>query len=167
MNIQLLNKKLHVRKNFDCNIPELNQYLSKTASQHDKADLSRTYIFTKNKDDTVIQGFYTLSTCHIIWSEIPDSLQKKYPRNGITAALIGRLAIDKTKQNQGLGSLLVIDAIAKIVNSTVPCPVIIVDSKNDKAKQFYLKLGFEELSPQNSRLFMSTKYAKEMLDEAA
>lgn len=168
MQITQLDKKQHNRKNFDCGTPALNEYLRQTARQHDELDLSRSYVLTEEEFPSDILGYYTLSVCNINWPELPANLQKKYPKQGISAALIGRLAIHEKKQRNGLGELLLIDAIQRVIQSSadVPLPVIVVDAKNEKAKAFYTKYGFEEIAPSSNRLYLPTKYAKEMLDEA-
>lgn len=168
MKIQALNKHTHNRKAFDCDIEPLNKYLKKTAKQHDDVNLSRCFVLTTPKDDACILGFYSLSVCYIKWDELPEKHQKKYPRNGISGVLIGRLAIDKHHKRKGYGTFLLMDAITKIISSAidVPHPVIIVDAKNEQAKAFYLLFGFEEIAPSSCRLYMSTQYAKKMFEQA-
>ncbi len=168
MMTQALNKKLHNRKQFDCGSEALNNYLKQTAKQHDDIDLSRCFVLTYPQDNGCIVGFYSLSVCYIKWDELPEQDQKKYPKNGISGALIGRLAVDKHHQRKGYGGYLLIDAITRIITSgaDIPHPVIIVDAKNDQAKDFYLAFGFEEIAPNSNRLYMPTKHAKQMLEQA-
>lgn len=168
MKTQALNKKTHDRKTFDCGVEPLNKYLKQTAKQHDDVDLSRCFVLTNTEDAPCILGFYSLSVCYIKWDELPEKHQKKYPKNGISGALIGRLAIDKHHQRKGYGAFLLMDAITKIIVSgvDVPHPVIIVDAKDEQAKAFYLTFGFEEIAPSGSRLYMPTQYAREMLEQA-
>lgn len=168
MKIQALDKNKHNRKQFDCGVEALNQYLKQTARQHDDIDLSRCFVLTSESNDKVILGFYSLSVCYIRWDELPEKQQKKYPKNGISGALIARLAMNKEDQKKGYGAFLLIDAITKIITSgtDVPHPVIIVDAKDDQAKAFYLTFGFEEIAPSSQRLYMPTQYAKEMIEQA-
>lgn len=166
MKIQPLNKSRHNRKKFNSGVDALNNYLNQTARQHDELDISRTYVLTHTENSEDILGFYTLSVCHIRWDELPSEHQKKYPKNGISAAMIGRLAVDKSHQRKGNGAFLLIDAITKIITSgaEVAYPAIIVDAKDEHAKRFYEEFGFEEIAPNSHRLYMPTKYAKTMID---
>ena len=56
--------------------------------------------------------------------------------------MLGRLAIDEKYAGQGYGKLLIIDAITKVKNSYLGNAALIVDAKDENAKNFYLKLGF-------------------------
>lgn len=165
MKVQVLNKKKHDRKSFDCGVDSLNTYLNNTARQHDNSDLSRTFVLTENESSDQILAYYSITTCHIYWDDIPENLQKDYPNNGISAALIGRLAVHKKEQRKGHGEFMVIDAIEKIIDSgsSVPHPAIVVDAIDDDAKRFYISFGFEEITPNSMRLFMPMRYAKDML----
>lgn len=165
MKVQLLNKKKHDRKKFDCGINTLNNYLNQTARQHDDIALSRTYVLTHSESSSEILAYYSLTVCHIHWDDIPEDLQKRYPSNGISAALIGRLAVDKRSQGKQYGTIMVIDAIKRIVSSSsaLPHPVIIIDAINKRAKDLYIKFGFEEISPNSMRLYMPMTYARDML----
>jgi predicted N-acetyltransferase YhbS len=58
--------------------------------------------------------------------------------------LIGRLAADTRYQGQGVGSLLIFDAIARIDALDAGVHVIVVDAY-ERARSFYRKFGFTEL----------------------
>ncbi|MBD1389379.1 GNAT family N-acetyltransferase [Neiella sp. HB171785] len=169
MQITQLDKTRHNREKFDCGVRALNEYLKKTARQHDRLDLSRTFVLTDQNSPQDILGFYSLSTCRIDWPELPENLRKKYPNTSMSAALIGRLAVDLKKQGQGYGGDLLIDAITNIVSSVahLALPLIVVDAKDDKAQRYYEKFGFEPIAPSSRRLFMTVKHAKEMLDSVS
>lgn len=166
MNIEHLDKNIHDRNAFDCGEPALNTYLKATSGQHNKKDLSRTFVLTSSSNPSQIKGFYSLALCTIELDELPKDIAKKYP-SSIHCALIGRLAVNKSHQRQGFGSILLIDAIRKALDSSkvIPTPMIIVDAKNDVAKEMYIDLGFEAFPRQNHRLFMTTAVAIAMLDE--
>ena len=82
--------------------------------------------------------------------------------------LIGRLAVSKSNQRQGLGSLLLMDAIKNAVLSSelVPKPMIIVEAKNEIARDFYKDFGFSEFPKQSNKLYLPQKEAKAMLEQA-
>ncbi|UJF20357.1 GNAT family N-acetyltransferase (plasmid) [Vibrio sp. SS-MA-C1-2] len=167
MKIQQLDKKIHNKNSFDCGDAYLNNYLKKTAGQHGKKDLSRTFVLTSDNNPSTIKGFYSLALCKVSLSELPSEIGKKYP-NDVYCTLIGRLAIHKTYQGQGFGEILLIDAILKAIQSSelVPKPMIIVDAKNEGAKIFYEKLGFTSFPNQPNKLYMTQRNAKAMLEKA-
>ena len=95
-----------------------------------------------------VLGFYTLSATGINFSSLPEGWQKKLPRYPIPMARIGRLAVDKSAQNQGLGKHLLMDALYRCVALAENIGIfgVLVDAKHDQAKQFYSKYGFCNLT---------------------
>ncbi|WP_050803325.1 MULTISPECIES: GNAT family N-acetyltransferase [Protofrankia] len=71
----------------------------------------------------------------------------------IPAVLLAKLALDKTLQGQGLGGLLLADAVDRIVEATrtVAARFIVVDAIDEQAVSFYIKYGFTQV-PATSRL---------------
>lgn len=169
MQIEKLDKDKHIRNDFDCGEPALNNYLKTISGQHDKKDLSRTFVLTSEQNPSQIKGYYSLALCTVELNDLPEKAANKYPSGTILhCALIGRLAVSKSVQRQGFGSILLIDAIKKAIQSSelIPTPMIIVDAKNDIAKKLYKEIGFEEFAREKSRLMMPIAAAKEMLRKA-
>jgi len=150
-----LDKNIHNREKFDCTIVALNTYLKLTANQQSLKDNSRTYIIEGEDDKSIIVGFYTLSMISVNLEKLPNKLQKKH-KNSTSAGLIARLAVDKQYANKGIGSLLLIDALQKLLNAsdTVGFAIVIVDAK-DGVKSFYEKFGFKSFENEKNRLFIS------------
>ena len=59
--------------------------------------------------------------------------------------LLARLAVDSTEQGQGLGSALLKDALLRTVHAAeiAGLRAMLVHAKDDAAKSFYEKFGFE------------------------
>ena len=166
MRISALDKTIHDRNKFDCGELALNNYLKQVSGQHDKKDLSRTFVLTSTQNESQIKGFYSLALCKVDLTELPSNIAKKYPSE-IYCTLIGRLAVNKPHQRQGFGEMLVIDAIKNAINSSdlVPKPMIIVEAKNELAHDFYKEMGFTEFPQNPNKLFMLQKEAEHMLEE--
>jgi ribosomal protein S18 acetylase RimI-like enzyme len=62
-------------------------------------------------------------------------------------ALIGRLAVDRRAQGHGVGGRLLVDALVRIscAGEDVGCLGVIVDAKDEKARDFYQHNGFTEI----------------------
>lgn len=164
MKISPLNRKIHDRTSFDCGDKTLNNYLKAISNQHHEKDLARTFVLTSEIEPTKIKGFYSLALCTIDLDELPQEIGKKYPKE-LYCVLIGRLAISQQYQRQGLGSILLVDAVRKAINSSgnIPIPMIIVDAKHDIAKSMYQGLGFSSFSQNEYRLFMTMANAKAVI----
>ncbi len=85
----------------------------------------------------------------------------------IRVVLLGKLAVDKTTQGKGLGSLLLFDALKRCmeVNDRSAAYAIVVDAINDDARKFYLKNEFQILMEgQTTRLFLPMQHIIETLN---
>lgn len=145
--------KHHNRDAFDCGEPALNVFLQKYASQQQKRNLSRVYVALNAQNEIV--GFYSLSATSIEFENAPISLKRHLAPYPIPAVLIGRLAISKHEQGQGVGRYLLAHALAKIKQAMqlLGIVAIVVDAKNKEAVDFYRYLGFEPFSEHSFRLF--------------
>lgn len=155
--VNVLNNK-HNRTNFDCGEIVLNDYLQKLAGQHSKSNISKTFIATTSNDPEKIVGFYTLSAGSISFDSLPQQLNK-LPRYPIPILRIGRLAVDKSCQKQGIGEYLLMDALYRCASHAQEIGMVgvVVDAKNETAKNFYLKYGFYELTNSPLTLIIPTQ----------
>ena len=105
--------------------------------------------------DTIL-GFYTLSALAIDLSSLPEELSRKLPRHPVPCALIGRLAVDQSVRGHGLGHMLLVDAIKRTMHASdiMAIYAVIVDAKNNAAKQFYEGFGFASMQDDSMRLFL-------------
>ena len=148
--------KRHDRAAFSCGLPELDRYLARQAGQDVRRRIARVFVCTSEGSDTVL-GFYTLSALSIDLSSLPEDLSRKLPRHPVPCALIGRLAIDQSARRHGLGRMLLADAIKRTVSASdiMAIHAVIVDAKNNAAKQFYEAFGFAPMQDNPMRLFLS------------
>ncbi len=70
-----------------------------------------------------------------------------------------RLAISNAAQGQGIGKLLLADAIKRTlaVSDQIAIYTMVVDAINDNARGFYEQFGFARLSDDSPRLFLPLK----------
>jgi ribosomal protein S18 acetylase RimI-like enzyme len=149
--------KQHDRAAFVCEREALTEYFQKTARQHVTNRMCAVFVLVERATGRVA-GYYSLSMHSIEAGAVPPEIQKacKLPRRGdLPAALIGRLARDLAFKGQELGPLLAYDAINRVrhAREMVGCVAIVVDPEDEKARHFWINLGFKELQKQ-SRLFL-------------
>jgi predicted GNAT family N-acyltransferase len=92
-------------------------------------------------------GYYTLSADNIDARDLAEGIvtQLNLPRYPyIGATLIGRLARDLVYKGQGVGELLLVDALQKslYMSRNIASAAVVVDAKDEKAHQFYVDFGF-------------------------
>jgi len=126
--------------------------------QHQRKGISRSFVAVPNDDQAVagfrddgyedvgansILGFYALTSAHVSIDDLPAGIAQRYPRR-IPVTRLGRLATRLDMQGQGLGRLLLADAVnrAKGAAHSVGSAGIVVDAKNDRASRFYQAFGF-------------------------
>jgi GNAT superfamily N-acetyltransferase len=154
----------HDRRSFDCGNAELNNYLRQIAGQHVRKSLARVYVGCEEDDPTRVVAYYSLNVCEIRSEELPESFRKKFPSR-IPAVRLGRLAVARANQRQGVGELMLVDAMRNVVqaHAIVGAVALLVDAKDENVKRFYLKYGFLELSDRPLNLFLPIASVKEAI----
>ncbi len=149
----------HKKSDFSCGKEMLDNYLRKQANQDIKRKLSACFV-VKEEQSELIKGYYTLSNNSIALEDIPDNIKKKLPRSYTTipTILLGRLAIDINFQGQGLGKLILIDALKRSfeLSKNIGSFAVVVDPIDKDAEHFYDKYGFLKL-PDSGKMFLPMK----------
>jgi GNAT superfamily N-acetyltransferase len=140
----------HDRSAFESASAPLDDWLRRTAQQHQRRGISKTFVAISDDEPTRILGYYALTACEVLTEELPADLAKKLPRK-LPGIRLGRLAVDRTVQGQGLGEHLLMDALdrSRRVLEHIGIHALFVDAKDERAASFYLKFGFRHL-PQDS-----------------
>src|ERR1041384_7809828 len=131
-------------RSFDCGVPELNDYLKRYAGQNYRKGLGNTFVLVPGGKKADAAGYHTLSMAQVDLHSLSKSHRKGLPKYPVPAVRLSRLAVDRKWQGQGLGEMLLMDAIHRVVAAvqSVAAKFMIVDAKSEKATGFYLKYGF-------------------------
>jgi GNAT superfamily N-acetyltransferase len=147
--------KQHKRAEFSCGQPELDEWFRQRASQDDRRNIARVFVAT---DDALgVVGFYSLSSFALTLEDVPEDIARKLQRYDlIPAALIGRLARDIRVRGQGIGELLLADAVRRILSAgrTLAVFAILVDAKDARAMEFYAGFGFQSFPLRPNGMFL-------------
>lgn len=141
----------HDIESFDCGVESLNLWLKKHATQARAIGSARTFVVSDTEQQRVV-GYYALAAASITHEEATARAAKGMPRHPIPAALLARLAIDKSGQGHGVGAWLLLDAVLRTMAAaeSVGIRVLLVHANDDRARRFYEHHGFEA-SPTNPR----------------
>lgn len=157
--LELLSKA-HDREGFDCGSEPLNRFLKQTARQHADRGLSRTFVLVEELaiEPKPILGYFTLTLCQVKPGMLSAAEAKKLPDLAF-AVLLGRLAVAREAQRQGLGRLLMGAALDKFSNifDTAGGIGLFVEAKDEGARRFYEGFGFVSLPSNPLRLFLPAK----------
>jgi predicted GNAT family N-acyltransferase len=152
--IQPLNRS-HDRTTFASGNDSLDDWLKNRAGQWDRKQLSRCYVAVRSAEARVL-GYYAISSHHVSYESLPADQAKGLPRIDIPVVLLGRLAVDHSVRGQGLGRLLLVDALrrAEYAAELLGIRAVEVDASDPIARQFYLKYGFASLTDDLDHLFL-------------
>jgi GNAT superfamily N-acetyltransferase len=147
----------HDRQAFDCGVASLNRYLLEQSSQDTKRGTARVFVAVATDHPRRILGFFTLSAATIMTTDLPSDFARRLPKYPVPAALVGRLAVDRSVAGRGLGSLLLADAVKKtrLAAETVAMMAMVVDPIDDAARRFYTAFGFQSLLGPEPRMFLA------------
>lgn len=131
----------HDRQGFDCGTPVLNQFLQRQARQNADRNVGVTHVAVAGAGEPKILAYYTLLTRVVSAEVVPD---RKLPRGDIGVALLGRLAVDRAAQGQGLGKLCLLRAMTQVENAAreIGLHALVLDALDEQARAWYLQLGF-------------------------
>ncbi len=148
------------RNTFDCGNGSLNDWLRRTARQHQEKDLSRTYVAIWASDPKRIAGYYALSATLV---QTEGMQGQKLPRE-VSAVLLGRLAVDEKDKGQGLGEYLLMHALEAALKTAdiIGVRCVVVDAIDDSAVRFYQKYGFVPLTTQPMRLVLALDTVRQL-----
>ena len=137
----------HDRKSFDCGSPELNQYLDRYARQNHESGGAKTFVAVSPAAPARVMGYYSISPGAVEFARVPAKLTKKLGRYDVPVFRLGRLAIDRSVQGQGLGGDLLLAAgeRALAVAGEVGGIALAIDAKDENAARWYERFGALEL----------------------
>ena len=123
---------------FDCGVTYLNDWIRQYAGQTERKSEARSYL-ALDPTSNQIAGFYSLLVTEVNGGSSNLGKVRRLP-----AVLVANLAVDVKFQRRGLGSLLVVDAIAKSLSAAdlVGISIILVDPFDSGLVSFYERFGF-------------------------
>jgi GNAT superfamily N-acetyltransferase len=101
----------HDRRTFSCGVEALDEYLRRFARQHADANVSRTYVAVEG---LTVRGFYSVAMSAIRKENLPARHLNRFPNFPLPVARLARLAVETRHQRQGLGELLLADALQRL-----------------------------------------------------
>lgn len=131
----------------------LDAWLHDHARRADRAGTGRTYVWTDETGEVV--AYYTLAPHVVRRSDMPKKTGRGSP-DAIPSILLARLALATSLQDEGWGSVLLVDALGVAVEAVrkVGGRVVVVDAIDDDAVGFYEHHGFSPVPENPRRLVM-------------
>ncbi len=150
--------KSHKKSEFSSGNQLLDGYLRKQAGQDVKRKLSACFVLSD--ESNIVKGYYTLSSSSIDRDELPEEVIKILPPSyeNLPVTLLGRLARNVKNIGEGMGEILLMDALKRSYDTTgtVASMAVVVDPIDQTAVNFYGKYGFIHL-PSSGKMFITMK----------
>lgn len=143
----------HVLDPFACGKPPLDDWLKQHAG-HATGQGTRTYVLV-DTENNAIGGYFAIAPHLVERDSVPAQIGRGAPRQ-IPAILLAKLALDARSQGTGLGRLLLVRALEKIVDAAKHAggKLVVVDAIDDEAAGFYEHHGFPPIPGNPRRLVM-------------
>lgn len=126
---------------FDSGVPALDDWLKRRARANQAGRASRTYVVAEATGR--VAAYYALASGALACAQAPGRLKRNMP-DPIPMAILGRLAVDRAYQGQGLGVAVLRDAVLRTRQAADILGIrgILVHAISDEAKRFYEHHGF-------------------------
>jgi len=147
----------HDRAAFSCGNVALDQYLKQLARQDARRHVAAPFVLVRGPGDTIILGYYTLSSFAVDLSDLPHEIARKLPSYpNVPVTLLGRLAVDQRHAGQGCGEWLLMDAVHRAFtqSSQIAAVAVVVDAIDASAVRFYKHFNFIPFPDRPNRLFL-------------
>ena len=142
----------HDRSSFSSGVEPLDRYFRTQAGQEARKNIAAPFVLVLA--DGSVGGYYTLSATAVKFSELPADVARRLPRYPLVpATLLGRLAVDRQHHGKGYGRFLLADALGRALRSEIASFAVVVDAKDEAARQFYARESFLPFPDQPMKLF--------------
>jgi len=146
---------------FDSGAVALDDWLKRRARRNEAEGASRTFVICSGQR---VIGYYSLAAGSVLHEYATGNIRRNMP-NPVPVILLGRLAIDRSCQGQGLGSDLLADAVHRVIAAAdvVGVRAILVHAVSEAAKAFYEAHGFRASPIEPMTLMITIEEAKRLL----
>jgi predicted N-acetyltransferase YhbS len=144
---------------FDCGNPVLNEWLRRYALQNQRAGATRTFVACL---ENRVVGYYGLAVGAVDYAGASERVRKGLARHPVPVMILARLAVDVAHQGQRIGQSLLKDAVMRTLQASEFAGIraILVHAKDDSARGFYERFGFEPSPLSPLQLMLLLKDAK-------
>ena len=155
----------HEVHGFECGVESLDIWLKKHAAQAAAVGSARPFVIHDEQQERVV-GYHALTAASVSLDEATARAARGMPRHPIRAALLARLAVDRTVQGHGLGAWLLRDAMLRTLSAaeSVGIRVLLVHALDASARAFYERHGFDVSPSDGLNLQMLIKDIRAAVD---
>ncbi|MGH7058613.1 MAG: GNAT family N-acetyltransferase [Acetobacteraceae bacterium] len=152
----------HELTEFFSSVSSLDDWLKRRARANQVSDASRTFVVA---DDRKVIGYHALTSGVIAVAGSVGRFRRNMP-DPLRVAVLGRLAVDRSRQGRGIGRALFRDCALRVAHAadTIGIRGIVVHAISDQAKAFYQALGFDPSPKEPMTLMVTLADIQRLLD---
>ncbi len=146
----------HLVREFQSGVASLDDWLVRRALANQVSGASRTYVVADAEGRVL--AYYALASGALAMVDAPGPIRRNMP-DPIPVAVLGRLAVDRRAQGQGLGAAVLKDAVLRVQQAAQLLGIrgVLVHAISDDARRFYEGFGFVNAQNQPLTLVLSIK----------
>ena len=131
----------HDLTDFTSGVASLDDWLRRRARGNQISGASRTFVVAEHNK---VMGYYALASGGIAVTSSVGRFRRNMP-DPVPVIVLGRLAVDRSRQGGGLGRALFRDCALRVDQAadTIGIRGIVVHAISEAAKAFYMALGFD------------------------
>lgn len=152
----------HRTDGFDSGVSHLDDWLRRHALAAQQAETARTFVVCEGAR---VVGFYALAVGAVDHAAAPRRVTRGVGRHPIPVMLLARLAVDRRYAGTGIGKGLLKDAILRTTGAAdfAGIRALLVQAKDETARTFYERHGFEPSPLDPLQLMLLMKDARKAL----
>ena len=150
-----LDPSVHDVARFGSGEPDLDAWLRDHAARAARARVAQTFVWVAAGGHEVV-GYYALSAHAVPRAEVPSRIGRGVP-DPVPAALLAKLALERSLHGQRLGDLLLVDALLRVLEASESGPAvraIVVDAAIDRGRALYARFGFVPAPGRDDRMIV-------------
>jgi GNAT superfamily N-acetyltransferase len=97
----------------DSGVAPLDDRLKRRARANEAGGASRTFVVSVGRR---VVGYYSLAAGSVFHEAASSNVRRNMP-NPVPVALLGRLAVDRSRQGEGMGRALMRDAVLRVLGA--------------------------------------------------
>lgn len=146
----------HYLIGFESGSIELDGCLKRHALAAQRMDSARTFLLMR---EARVVGYFSLTMGSVLRSDAPAKLVRGLPAYPVGMVLLARLAVDRSEQGKGIGSMLLTEALRKAVaaGDVAAARLVVVDAVDQAGVGFYERYGFIVVPGHPLRLYRRLK----------
>jgi predicted N-acetyltransferase YhbS len=151
----VLDPDLHDVSRFDSGEPDLDVWLRDHGVTAARARVAQTFVWIAGGGNEVV-AYYSLSAHAVPRQEAPSRISRGGP-DPVPAALLEKLALDRSLHTQRLGDVLLADALTRVIGASESGPAvraIVVDAATDRGHALYARFGFVPAPGRDDRMIV-------------